>query len=152
MTVPSGRAGQFYLAAQEKQPNGSPYHLPRARAVCDQSPWDECCFSCAQSGPKNDDGTLKCPADPTCEGPDGQTAMLSDAEESRFSLRCFDQKRRFGIDFPLSPRIATRDGAAIAHGDRPERGGGAESPLCGISIPGTRSPAFARRTWCSSWG
>ncbi len=90
--------GQFYYAAQQKTGNGSVFHLPRGRAICDQSPNDECCFSCGQSGPKDDSGNPICPEDPTCKTADGQTAYLDDVED-HINLRCWNQKRRFGIDF-----------------------------------------------------
>ncbi|HVU03797.1 MAG TPA: hypothetical protein VHE30_18690, partial [Polyangiaceae bacterium] len=80
-------SGQFYFAAQQRTP-GDPLrelHLPRPRAECAANPADPCCRSCGQS-------PGACPADPSC------TTPLS-ATEDPFSLRCFDQKRRFGIDF-----------------------------------------------------
>jgi hypothetical protein len=59
--------------------------LPRARHECQIDPNDDCCRSCAAN-----QGT--CPPDPTCA-----TALTED--EDPVNLRCFDQKRRFGIDF-----------------------------------------------------
>jgi len=94
-------SGQFYFAAQQKTEDGSPFHLPKARAICDTDPNNECCFSCGQSGPKNEDGSLKCDADPTCKTPDGKTAYLDESTDN-INLRCFNQKRRFGIDFLYS--------------------------------------------------
>ena len=59
------------------------------------------------------------PADPACEAPPFTSA------EDPINLRCFDQKRRFGIDFlyPIaryvdaltSPEVATRDGSLVAN-------------------------------------
>ncbi|MEO7592394.1 MAG: hypothetical protein ABI134_14355, partial [Byssovorax sp.] len=60
-------------------------HLPRARQECQLDPNDPCCKSCGQP-------PGKCAPDPTC------AAALTD-EEDPPNLRCFDQKRRFGIDF-----------------------------------------------------
>ena len=91
-------SGQFYFAAQQKTGSGAPFHLPKARAICDQDPNNECCFSCGQSGPKNEDGSLKCDADPSCKTPDGKTAYLDETTDN-INLRCWNQKRRFGIDF-----------------------------------------------------
>jgi hypothetical protein len=91
-------SGQFYFAAQQKSSNGSPFHLPKARAICDQNPSDACCFSCGQSGPKDDSGNLKCDADPSCKTADGKTVYLNELEDN-INLRCLNQKRRFGIDF-----------------------------------------------------
>lgn len=86
--------GQFFFANQMKNPGGSPFHLPRARQVCASNPNDECCRSCGQD-------VGNCPFDPTCFDANGNVKMLSDTEDAA-NLRCFDQKRRFGIDF-LNP-------------------------------------------------
>jgi hypothetical protein len=81
--------GQFYYAAQLHTENGAPYHLPAARAECAVDPNDPCCKSCAQ-----DRGA--CPEDPTCFDVNGSIRAAPDDD---VNLRCFDQKRRFGIDF-----------------------------------------------------
>ncbi|HZF50182.1 MAG TPA: hypothetical protein VE093_16095 [Polyangiaceae bacterium] len=83
--------GQFFFAAQLKNQNGTPFHLPRARAECAANPNDPCCKSCGQD-PGN------CPADPTCFDANNNVKALTDAEDAS-NLRCYDQKRRFGIDF-----------------------------------------------------
>lgn len=83
-------SGQYFLAGQIYSGNGVPYHLPRARAICDVAPNDPCCASCGQTTPA---GCLATEADPSCaQGPNDD---VSDA----VNVRCFDQKRRFGIDF-----------------------------------------------------
>ena len=84
--------GQFYYANQQQNPqdNKKKFHLPRARQECATNPNDPCCMSCGQSAGA-------CPPDPTCT----QSPTLSDAEDD-INLRCWDQKRRFGIDF-LNP-------------------------------------------------
>jgi hypothetical protein len=89
--------GQFFFARQLKNANGTPYHLPRARQECATNPNDPCCKSCGQD-PGN------CPVDPTCFHPDDGNPETSDVKalndsEDASNLRCFDQKRRFGIDF-----------------------------------------------------
>jgi hypothetical protein len=84
--------GQFPYVLQEQdftQPGA--VRLPRPRQECATNPNDVCCKSCGQA-PGN------CPADPTCITADGQLARLSPGEDP-LELRCFDQKRRFGIDF-----------------------------------------------------
>ncbi|MBK8253274.1 MAG: hypothetical protein IPK82_11485 [Polyangiaceae bacterium] len=81
--------GQYYLAGQGTGSNG-PFHLPRARSECATNPDDACCASCGQPTPAN------CPPtenDPVCQ--QGVHDNLSDP----INLRCFDQKRRFGVDF-----------------------------------------------------
>ena len=90
--------GQFYYAAQLKASNGAPFHLPRARAICETDPGDVCCFSCGQSGPKDQDGNPLCDIDPACKDASGKTVYLDDITDN-INLRCFEQKRRFGIDF-----------------------------------------------------
>jgi hypothetical protein len=105
--------GQYFLSNQGGQLNGSkkPFHLPRARSTCVIDPEDPCCASCGQPAPPG------CPVDPACADP-----TLSDAEDP-INLRCFDQKRRFGIDFlyPIDryvrglgePSVAARDGSVV---------------------------------------
>ncbi|HVY49567.1 MAG TPA: hypothetical protein VHB21_26925 [Minicystis sp.] len=83
----------FPFAAMITDGAGNPFELPRARAVCKTNPDDPCCGSCAIDPP---DG---CPADPTCEQNGG---MLTQAEDP-VNLRCWNQKRRFGIDFSYPP-------------------------------------------------
>jgi hypothetical protein len=83
--------GQFYFAGQLKNANSTPYHLPRARSECATNPNDPCCLSCGQNP-----GT--CPSDPSCFDANNNILALSDSEDQT-NLRCFDQKRRFGIDF-----------------------------------------------------
>ncbi len=115
-------SGQLYLAAQQKALDGLPYHLPRPRAICDEDPSDECCFSCGQPGPTDPKGEPLCAADPTCKTLDGETAYL-DATADSINLRCWNQKRRFGIDFLYgtdryrdaltSPNVADRQGQIV---------------------------------------
>jgi hypothetical protein len=76
--------GKSFNAAQLGTPK-NPVHLPRARHECATDPDDVCCKSCSAS-------LGSCPADPTCSEP------VTDEEDPN-NLRCFDQKRRFGIDF-----------------------------------------------------
>src|SRR5262249_1259323 len=80
--------GQFYFAAQQRDP-GTPnknFYLPKARSEWASNPNDPCCASCGQTTP------MGCPADPGCSG-------TLDALTDDVNLRCWDQKRRFGIDF-----------------------------------------------------
>ncbi|NUQ76384.1 MAG: hypothetical protein HUU21_22835 [Polyangiaceae bacterium] len=99
--------GQFFFANQLKNSNGTPFHLPRARSECAVNPNDPCCKSCGQA-PGN------CPADPTCVDANGNPKALTDIEDS-VNLRCFEQKRRFGIDFlyPLDRYVMALTSAVV---------------------------------------
>jgi hypothetical protein len=87
----------------------SQQQMPKATAVCATNPNDPCCGSCIDPPPN-------CPVDPTC---DGGLAQL-DAHDDQPNTRCFDQKRRFGLDFLYStdryvgaltnPTVTLRDG------------------------------------------
>ena len=80
--------GHFYFAAQAYEPGTSnPYHLPKPRAACATDPTSHCCRSCAQT-----------PGDGCSTDQDDCDGAVS-ALEDHINLRCFDQKRRFGIDF-----------------------------------------------------
>jgi hypothetical protein len=108
--------GQYYFSSQASDP-GDPnksFHLPRARAACAGNPDDPCCASCGQATPS---GCLPTSADAACNAPPFS------AEEDPINLRCFDQKRRFGIDF-LQPierytkglteaSVSLRDGSIV---------------------------------------
>jgi hypothetical protein len=61
----------------------------RANAACQNDPESECCTSCALpvSGGCISEG---------CDGPNGPVYTLA---EDPLSLRCWDQKRRYGVDF-----------------------------------------------------
>ncbi|MBI4952179.1 MAG: hypothetical protein HY908_09100 [Myxococcales bacterium] len=79
--------GQYFFAAQTYAPGTtSPYHLPKPRAACATDPNDSCCRSCGQ---------------PPAAGCDTSGDVCGDLEplDDSLGLRCFDQKRRFGIDF-----------------------------------------------------
>ena len=106
-------SGQFYYAVQQQNPqdNKKKFHLPRARKECATNPDDPCCKSCGQDA-------SGCPADDLCK----TSPILSDSEDD-INLRCFDQKRRFGIDFlyPIdryttalkSPMVPDREGSMV---------------------------------------
>jgi hypothetical protein len=75
---------QFYFAAVLEG------LLPKASAACGGNPNDICCYSCGLPVPQG------CTApDPTCGPPPPSLQPVQDAT----NLRCFDEKRRFGIDF-----------------------------------------------------
>lgn len=86
--------GQFYFSNQALDLGGAmtAFRLPRARAECAGNPNDPCCASCGQATPTG------CPPDQGCMTNPALTAL-----EDPLNLRCFDQKRRFGIDFLYPP-------------------------------------------------
>lgn len=86
--------GQFHFSLLTYNPSmpAQLYHLPKPRSECAFDPNDPCCLSCGQ--PQGD-----CPVDPTCDDDsNGQPDPLAEIDDA-INLRCFDQKRRFGIDF-----------------------------------------------------
>jgi hypothetical protein len=66
--------------------NGS---LAPGTSACAEDPDDPCCFSCDSAGSPVPEGCQPPSADPACLGEPVGTANIA----------CFDQKRRFGIDF-----------------------------------------------------
>jgi hypothetical protein len=75
-------SGQAHIVADLVQT------MPRATSACDADPNSPCCTSCAAATPNG------CDPDPVC------TSMRElDRSEDSANLRCFNQKRRFGVDF-----------------------------------------------------
>lgn len=68
--------------------------MPRGSSACATDPNDPCCRPCTsqESSPPPGCGALA--NDPECQKNDG----LLTREEDPVNLRCFDQKRRFGVD------------------------------------------------------
>lgn len=125
----------FWLAAR----TDGQYHLPPARAVCATDPGDACCASCGQPTPEG------CAEDPTCDG------NSHDNSSDSPSLRCFDQKRRFGLDFlypveryvnaftqatiaPESPDLLPTNGEALVPNPIFSDLGGSGAPVRGPSL------------------
>lgn len=120
--------GQFYFSNQGLTPGAATlFHLPRARSECASNPADPCCASCGQADPP---GCPPSAADPVCQLP-----PMNDVEDP-INLRCFDQKRRFGIDFLnptdryvrgfTEPFVADRDGNVV---ENPIFAGGRDASL-----------------------
>jgi len=90
------------------------WHMPRARAVCATDPNNACCAMCSTTPPG-------CDPDPACT-----TTVLTTNEDS-MNLRCFDQKRRFGVDLLYS---LDRYARGLSSSSVPRRSGGnAPNPL-----------------------
>lgn len=107
-------SGFGFLAGQSLDPNGGgPLVLPRGRVECASNPNDPCCASCGLPAPA---GCSPTEADPICQLP------LS-GHDDPINLRCFDQKRRFGVDllYPIDRyvdglsklKVADRDGTIL---------------------------------------
>ena len=62
--------------------------MPRGSSTCGENPNAACCYSCRGLKPDSCDADAQCKAAPLMTRP-----------EDSISLRCFDQKRRFGADF-----------------------------------------------------
>ena len=67
--------------------------VPRGTQICATDPNSRCCRSCALAESSPPDGCSPLSADPSC-----QLGPFTGAEEHA-NLRCYEQKRRFGIDF-----------------------------------------------------
>lgn len=106
--------GQFYFGAQIFQPGtNNPYHLPKPRAACASDPNSECCRSCGQG-----------PGDGCDDSGDDCEGTLPGLEDN-INLRCWEMKRRFGIEFlwPIdryvsglsSPQVSDRHGNVVSN-------------------------------------
>lgn len=95
--------------------------FPSGTSICATSPNDACCFSCGAAAPVG------------CPPPDRDPACMAPASEHP-NLRCFEQKRRFGIDFlyPIQRYIDALTSYTIV--DR--RGQVVENPLLQRSVAG----------------
>ncbi len=119
--------GQYFYALQIYTPGtNSPYHLPKPRAACATDPDSPCCTSCGATPPAN--------CDTSSDDCSGALDPLADS----INLRCFDQKRRFGIDFlqPIdryvtgltSETVSDRHGNVVANPIFGSQGGSGRTP------------------------
>lgn len=94
-----GTQGWLVTTAVQGSPP-SKFHLPRASAACATNPDDPCCHSCAAPAPA---GCTPNASDSECS----KQNVILDPSEDNINLRCFDQKRRFGMDllYPLARYI-----------------------------------------------
>jgi hypothetical protein len=72
----------------------------RGSSTCDQDPNAKCCYSCPLGPPSG------CPADPICAANSAEGSLENRLPATRDgqNLRCYQQKRRFGVDFLYPPR------------------------------------------------
>ncbi len=85
--------GFNWIAAQTSNPNNTPFHLPRATSACATDPNSPCCRSCQAAEPAPPAGCTPLGADPEC------SKGAWDDQGDHPNLRCWEQKRRFGLDF-----------------------------------------------------
>ncbi|MEO8901055.1 MAG: hypothetical protein ABI488_05240 [Polyangiaceae bacterium] len=73
--------------------------MPRATTQCASNPNDVCCRSCGDGETAPPAGCAKLSDDAECKRTTPGKVALYDEAEDEANLRCYDQKRRFGIDF-----------------------------------------------------
>ncbi len=131
----TAEVGQNWISTQASG-GGSPFHLPRAAAACDSDPNGPCCRSCETAEPSGPPaGCTPLDSDPVC-GQDPYHDDLSD----HLNVRCWDQKRRFGIDF-LYPTRRYVDG--LRNQTVPDRAGNLVPNPLYTSLGGTsRDPSL----------
>ena len=76
--------GQFYLALQALDGTGS-FHLARSTDACSTDPWSADCKSCWEVS--------------SADYPECAAGWANPEKDDTLNLRCYEQKRRFGIDF-----------------------------------------------------
>lgn len=87
--------GFNWYAAQTSNPNNTPFLLPRSTDVCNTDPNSPCCRSCATAEGAPPSGCQALGSDPSCTQNGG---FWSDTDDHP-NLRCWQQKKRFGIEF-----------------------------------------------------
>lgn len=67
----------------------------RGSSTCERDANDKCCYSCPLGPPPG------CDADPVCAGDSANQVLPNRLPQSQdgLNLRCYQQKRRFGVDF-----------------------------------------------------
>ncbi len=85
--------GQNWIAAQGSG-GGSPFHLPKGTQACETDPNGPCCRSCETSEGAPPPGCSDIGSDPVCSA-----GKYHDELSDHLNLRCWDQRKRFGIDF-----------------------------------------------------
>lgn len=80
-----------YLLASNKNSSGKDFFMPESTAECDTNPNDKCCLSCLyhNSPPAGCEATVAA----ACDAGDDLPPELDAG-----NVRCFDNRRRFGID------------------------------------------------------
>jgi hypothetical protein len=94
------------------------WHMPAATSTCATDPNSPCCRSCAVAESTPPTGCVPLSQDSVC-----QTAATLSPTQDSLNLRCWDQKRRFGLDLlnPVqryitgftSPTVSNRSGQTV---------------------------------------
>jgi hypothetical protein len=83
--------GQSWVVAAIDDPRP----MFRGSSACDTNPNDACCYSCPLGPPPGCTADPICLADPATGSQQNRLPSAADGQ----NLRCFEQKRRFGVDF-----------------------------------------------------
>lgn len=82
-----------------------PFRMPRSTSACDTNPDDVCCRSCKSDEPMGPpSGCTAIAEDAKC-----QASAFHSEDDDNVNSRCWNQKRRFGVDF-LQPTRRYVDG------------------------------------------
>lgn len=87
--------GFNWMASQTSNPNNTQFHLPRATSACAANPDSPCCRSCASAEGAPPSGCQPLSSDSECQKDGG----FYDDQGDHPNLRCWHQKRRFGLSF-----------------------------------------------------
>ncbi len=98
---------QGWIVSYQGGTNMPSWHMPRASAACDADPSDPCCRACTSPA------VAGCADDPNGSG--CSLGMTLSSQEDALNLRCFEQKRRFGVDllYPTSRYVEALTSATI---------------------------------------
>jgi hypothetical protein len=85
--------GFNWIASQTSNPNNTAFHLPRGTAACATDPDSPCCRSCNSAEGAPPSGCTALGSDPECQ------KGAWDDQGDHPNLRCWQQKKRFGLEF-----------------------------------------------------
>lgn len=109
----NGEVGTQFHVMLESEP------LWRPSAQCDVDPNDICCASCGSNAPEG------------CSEMDCSAGVVYERSEDHVNLRCFDQKRRFGVDmlYPVQRYIDGIENQLLNDPDNPQSTEGVKNPI-----------------------
>ncbi len=74
------------------------FNMPRPTSICETDPNNRCCRSCATTEAAPPTGCDPVGADAQCQKTPPANSLALDAAKDPLNLRCFNQKKRFGMD------------------------------------------------------